>query len=110
MQTRRVQERLSQIERTIDAAVLACRADSTATPELLDCIGELGRGSDAAMQLVRAEEPDQERLRDCIDELEKAGDRAVHACRRKDGHIGRQLRDVVQRAHNEISDLKHQMH
>jgi hypothetical protein len=109
MQTSQVQQSLSRIERCIDDAVLACRDDSLAPTDLRACIADLDRRSDEALQLVNRGASD-DNLRDCVDSMERVGDRAMKAARGRDGQIDRQLRDAVQRAHDEISQLKHQLH
>ena len=109
MQASQVQQSLSRIERCVDDAVLACRDDSLAPSELRQCVGDLDRQADEALQLVNRG-ADEERVRDCVDEMEKTGDRAMKAAHRGDGRIDRQLRDAVERAHDEISQLKHQLH
>jgi hypothetical protein len=42
-------------------------------------------------------------------QLEQTGDRAVQACRSSGGQIDPQAQQAIQRAHDEISNLKKQM-
>ena len=56
-----------------------------------------------------AQSQDEQRIVECVDSLEQLGDRAMQACRRA-GSVDPDLRDAVQTAHSELSQLKHQLH
>jgi hypothetical protein len=53
---------------------------------------------------------DQAQLTGSVDNPEQTGDRAKAACRNAGGRIDPQLQSAVIKAHDEISDLKKQMH
>lgn len=108
MPMNQMQQRFSRVEQCIDDAEMACRSAGTVSPELKECIGEMSRRSHEAHDLM-AQSPDENRIVECVDSLEKLGDRAMQACRRA-GAVDPALRDAVQAAHDELSQLKHQLH
>ena len=52
---------------------------------------------------------DEGGMRDAVMQLEQLADRAMQACRNAGGNVDPQLKDAVQRAHSEASQLKKQV-
>jgi hypothetical protein len=52
---------------------------------------------------------DQQQIIQCVDQLEQLGDRARDACQQSQSVDG-QLKQAVMQAHDELSDLKRQLH
>ena len=109
MQAEEVRQRFSQIEQTIHQMTEACqRAGSDVSEDLKNSINQLDQRSGEASQQLQTMQDDEE-IRQCVDELEELGDQAKAACERG-GNIDQQLRSAVMQAHQELSQLKHQLH
>ncbi len=109
MQADEVRQRFSQIEQTIRQASQACERAGTGVPmDLKNCIQQLdSQSSQARQQLQQA--GDQQSIIDCVDQLEELGDQAKAACENQTG-VDQQLKNAVMQAHQELSQLKHQLH
>lgn len=107
LQANEIQQRFSRIEQAIGQASQACQSGSNTPPELKDCIDRLDQQSSAARQIMQSS--DQQRIVQCVDDLEMIGDEAKRVCR-TDGQIEPGLKEAVIRVHDELSDLKHQLH
>ena len=107
LQANEIQQRFSSIEQAIGQATQACQSASNAPPQLKDCIDRLGRQSGAARQVLQSS--DQQRIVQCVDDLEMIGDEAKRVCRTQ-GQVEPRLQEAVTRVHDELSDLKHQLH
>jgi hypothetical protein len=108
MQMSEIKQQFQHIEQTINQAAQACRQDDSVSQELKSCIQELDQQSDQAKQVFQSQ--DEERIRACIDDLEDLGDRAKRACEQSGGNVTDQVKSAVMQAHQELSDLKHQLH
>ncbi|UXY15630.1 hypothetical protein N8I74_01040 [Chitiniphilus purpureus] len=108
MQASELQQRFSRIERCIDQAAQACQISANVPQALQRTLSELDRESDNAKQQLRQQQDDASLLA-CVDRLEKLGDQAMQACRSADG-LDPALRQAIQQAHDELSQLKHQLH
>lgn len=109
MQANEVRQRFSQIEQTIHQANQACqRAGEQISSDLKECVQKLEQRSGKASQELQQASND-EAIRQCVDELEELGDKAKAACERS-GNIDQQVRSAVLQAHQELSQLKHQIH
>ncbi len=109
MQADEVRQRFSKIEQTIHQASQACeRAGSGVPSDLKNSIQQLDQQSSKARQELQQAQ-DQESIVQCVDELEELGDRAKAACE-KGGNVDQQLKQAVLKAHEELSQLKHQLH
>ncbi len=109
MQADEVRQRFSKIEQTIQQASQACeRAGSGVPSDLKNSIQQLDQQSSKARQELQQAQ-DQESIVQCVDELEELGDRAKAACE-KGGNVDQQLKQAVLKAHEELSQLKHQLH
>jgi hypothetical protein len=65
------------------------------------------RSSQVREELQQAQNEDK--VIQCVDELEELGDNAKAACE-KGGNVDQQLKQAVMQAHEELSNLKHQLH
>lgn len=109
MQADEVRQRFSQIEQTIQQASQACeRAGGGIPSDLKDSIQQLDQQSGKAKQQLQQAQ-DQESIVQCVDQLEELGDKAKAACE-KNANIDQQVKQAVLRAHEELSQLKHQLH
>lgn len=52
----------------------------------------------------------EEAVIQCVDELEELGDQAKAACEKNGGNVDQQLKQAVMQAHEELRNLKHQLH
>ena len=109
MQAEEVRQRFTQIEQTIHQMSEACqRASGNVSEDLKNSIQQLDQRSGEARQELQQTE-DEDEIRQCVDELEELGDQAKAACERG-GNIDQQLKSAVLQAHQELSQLKHQLH
>lgn len=108
MHANEVRQRFSQIEQTIHQASEACQQAGNVSTELKNSIQQLDQRSGKARQELQQSE-DEASIRQCVDELEQLGDQAKGACERQ-GNVDAQLKNAVMQAHQELSELKHQLH
>lgn len=109
MQAEEVRQRFTQIEQTIHQMSEACQqASGDVSDDLKKSIQQLDQRSGQARQELQQMEDDDE-IRQCVDELEELGDQAKAACERG-GNVDQQLKSAVLQAHQELSQLKHQLH
>jgi hypothetical protein len=106
LQANEIEQRFERISEAIGQASKAV-GDGRMSPDLKDCIDKLDRQSGAARVVLQSH--DDERIRDCVDDLEMLGDEAKRAVR-ADTQAPPQLVSAVTRVHDELSDLKHQLH
>ena len=110
MQTSQLQQRVDRIEQCADDAVKAMQqAGDDAPDELRQCVAEMHEQA-RDLRAKAQQASDQAQLTGSVDSLEQTGDRAKAACRNAGGRIDPQLQSAVIKAHDEISDLKKQMH
>jgi uncharacterized coiled-coil DUF342 family protein len=111
MQAEQFKERISQIEACVDEAKDAVQQGQV-PPELRQSVETLHQQARQVKQQVQAsggqQQMGQDQIRQAVEQLEQSGDRAVQACRRA-GNVDRQTQLAVQRAHDEISNLKKQV-
>jgi len=108
MQANEVRERFNQIEQTIHQATEACQRSDSVSGELKNSIQQLDQRSEKARDELKQTE-DENSIRQCVDELEELGDRAKSACQGA-GNVDEALKNAVLQAHQELSDLKRQLH
>ncbi len=109
MQAEEVRQRFSQIEKTIRQASQACERASAGVPmDLKNCIQKLDSQSSQARQQLQGT-ADEQSIIDCVDQLEELGDQAKAACEKEQG-LDQQVKQAVLQAHQELSQLKHQLH
>jgi len=95
-------------QQCVQQATQACQSDQSAPQELKDSVRELGDQSRQAHEFMQRDQ-DEASLRQCIDDLEESSDRAKQACESA-GNVSPKVKEAVQRAHQTISQLKHQLH
>jgi hypothetical protein len=112
MQMNDLKQRIDTIEECADQAEQAMQGASAS--------GELKQSVDALHQQARQvqqacssqsggqQQGDQSELRQPVMQLEQAADRAMQACS-KAGNVDPQLKNAIQRAHEQASSLKKQM-
>ena len=108
MQTEQIKQQFAQVEQSVQQAAQACQADQSAPQELKDSVRELGDQSRQAHEFMQRAK-DEASMRQCIDDLEESSDRAKQACESA-GNVSAKVKDAVLRAHQTISQLKHQLH
>jgi hypothetical protein len=106
LQAREIQQRFTHIQQTIKEAEQACRS-AGAPDELKNCIEKLARESQQAQQVMQSQ--DQQRMVQAVDNLESMGDEAKRISRSAPT-MSPQLETAVTRVHDELSNLKHQLH
>ena len=108
METSQIRQKLTQLDQVISRAAQAVRNDQGASQELKSCVQELGTQSKEAQQSLQ-EGKEQTTLIECVDEMEQTSDRAKKACE-SSRNLGTQTKSAVMAAHQQLSDLKHQLH
>jgi len=108
MQANELQQRYSQVEKTIHHAAQCCASAQAVPMDLKDGIQKLDQRAIQARSLIQSQNEDQ--IRQCIDELEEMGDRVKDACEQSSGNVDGELKTAIMQAHRELSDLKHQLH
>lgn len=107
MQTKEIKQRFSMIEQAIGQAAQACSAERDVPSELRACIQKLDRQSDLAKEVMQSDDP--MRIRKVVDDLEQLGERAKQVCG-SGVKLTQQMKSAVLRVHQELSQLKHQLH
>jgi hypothetical protein len=108
MEPAQIRQKLTQLDQVIDRAAQAVRDDQRAPQELKSCVQELGTQAKEAQQSL-SDGDAQATLIECVDEMEETSDRAKKACEAAKG-LSQQAKSAVLQAHQQLSDLKHQLH
>jgi hypothetical protein len=111
MQASEIKQSIDDIE---DCADEAKRAAVSASGDLKQSIDQLHQQARQAQQAASTaggsqQQGDQSRLREPVMQLEQAADRAMQACRNAGNSIDPRLKDAIQRAHQQASQLKKQV-
>jgi hypothetical protein len=104
MEAKQIKQELQQVEQVIGRALQAIKSDGAVPQDLRDCVQELDRQSKKAKQ-----SQSQSELEKCVEDLEAASDRARDAAERA-GDLGSSAKAAVLQAHDQLSNLKHQLH
>lgn len=107
LQDGEIEQRFHIIGYVIGQAAQACSAERDVPSELRDCIQKMDRQSDLAREVVGSR--DEARIRKMVDELELLGARARRVCGSR-ASLTEQMKNAVLRVHDEVSDLKRQLH
>ncbi len=107
LHTNDIQRRLTAIEAAIGQASQACSAERDVPGELRTYIQRLDKQSDTAQAVLASR--DEPRIRKLIDELEMLGGRARQVCR-SGAAVSPQMKSAVNRMHDELAELKQQLH
>lgn len=108
MEIGQLKQQLSQLDQIINRAAKAIKEEKAAPRDLKDCVHQLGSKSRKAQQTMK-EARDAETLMQCIDDLEETSGRADRACANAD-NIDAQTKAAVHLAHQQLADLKDQLH
>ncbi|MDB5815408.1 MAG: hypothetical protein JWN23_2525 [Rhodocyclales bacterium] len=109
MQINEIRQRVTKVEQTIHRAAQACQQDSSVPQQLKQYVQQLDEQSSQGQQLMQGAQ-DESRIRQYIDNLEALGDRAKQACEQSAGKVNQELKNAVLQAHDELSNLKRQLH
>lgn len=107
LQANEIQQRFTQIQQTIRDAEQVCRSQQDAPNEIRDCIDKLSRESQQAQGMMQGN--DQQQMVQCVDKLESISDEAKRVSR-SNPQMAQPLQAAVMRVHDELSNLKHQLH
>ncbi|MDB5796688.1 MAG: hypothetical protein JWP36_590 [Paucimonas sp.] len=107
LQTSEIRQRMQTIEHTIHHAADACAHANGVPMDLKDCMQQMDQRSHQIMQEMQS--ADESRMMECVDELEQMGDKARDACKRA-GNVNPDLQQAVMQVHQQLSNLKHQIH
>ena len=108
MQANEIRQKFQNVKQCITQASQACQQDANVPQELKSCIQELDSQSEQAKQIFQSQ--DDNRMRECVDNLEELGDKAKRACDQSGSNVTEQVKSAVMQAHQELSNLKHQLH
>ena len=109
MQMNQIQDSLNRIEQCTDQAASAAPVERTDAPTCAAVSTTIALQARQVRDMAQ-QSNDQGQLTSRIDQLEQAGDRAKQACQRAGNAVDSQLQSAVMQAHDEISNLKKQMH
>ena len=108
MQANELKQSIDSIEQCADQAK---RAAASAPGDLKQSVEQLHQQARQAQQACGGSSPQQQggsQIREPVMQLEQAADRAMQACRAA-GNVDPQLKDAIQRAHQQASQLKKQV-
>lgn len=106
LQAADIQQRFSHVQQVVNQAEEVCRDDQGIPAPIRDCIGKIAHETQRAQGVMQSN--DQASMIRCIDELEAMGDHARHVC--GSNSATPQVQALVMRVHDELSNLKHQLH
>jgi hypothetical protein len=104
VEANRIKQELQQVEQIIGRALQAVKNNDEVPQDLKDCVQELSRQAQKAKQTE-----DETDLTQCVEEMEAASDRARDAAERA-GDLDSQAKTAVLQVHQQLSNLKHQLH
>lgn len=107
MQASEVARRFGAIEQAIGQAATMCGRAQNMPMDLKDCMDQLEQQKKAVRQAIDTH--DDARIRQAVDQLESLGDRAKRACGTAT-QLTPEMKQAVLKVHDELSDLKHQLH
>jgi gluconate kinase len=108
MQPNEIRQRFNEVENTIHHAAECCQSAKGVPMDLKDRVQQLDQKATQARQTIQQSQ-DQNQIVQCVDDLEQMGDRARDACEQA-GNVDGELKTAVMQAHQELSNLKHQLH
>ena len=101
-----IQKRFSHVQQVVNQAQEALRSEGSVPSEIRDCMQKLADETDRAQSVMQSN--DESTMIQCIDDLEAIGDEAKRVC--TSTRPSPQVQSVVVRVHDELSNLKHQLH
>jgi ribosome recycling factor len=102
-----IERRFHMVQQAIGQAAQACSAERNLPRELRDCIQRIDRQSDLTRDAIQS--LDALRIRQMVDHLEQLGDRAQRVVS-SGVPLTPQMKSAVNHMHNELSELKLQLH
>ncbi len=107
LQANEVARRFGAIEQAIGQAAQLCGKQQGMPMDLKDCLDQLDQQKNAVRQAIDMQ--DDARIRQAVDQMESLGDRAKQACGTASS-LTPEMKSAVLKVHDELSDLKHQLH
>jgi hypothetical protein len=107
MNSQELKQRIDKIEECADDAKRAVQGGNVPA-DLRESVDMLHQQASQAKQNAGAQS-DQDSLRQAVMQLEQTADRAKQACRNAGSQLDAQTQQAVQRAHDEVSNLKKEM-
>ena len=107
LQAKEVARRFGAIEHAIGRAAQLCGKQQGMPMDLKDCIKQLDQQKSAVRQAIDLQ--DDTRIRQAVEQMESLGDRAKRACGTASS-VTPEMKNAVLKVHDELSDLKHQLH
>jgi phage shock protein A len=107
LQANEVARRFGAIEQAIGQAAQLCGKQQEMPMDLKDCINQMDQQKSAVRQAIDTH--DDTRIRQAVDQMESLGDRAKRACGTASS-LTPEMKSAVLKVHDELSDLKHQLH
>lgn len=106
LQTAEIQKRFSHVQQVVNQAEQVCQSDRSVPNEIRDCIHKIAEEASRVEGVMQSN--DQLNMIQAIDDLEAMGDEAKRVC--TSTRPSPQVQSVVVRVHDELSNLKHQLH
>lgn len=106
LQTAEIQKRFMSVQQTVNQAEQVCQSDGSVPSEIRDCIHKIAEQAGQMQSVMQSN--DQSRMIQAIDDLEAMGDEAKRVC--TSTRPSPQVQSIVVRVHDELSNLKHQLH
>jgi hypothetical protein len=107
LQHSEIKQRFGIIERNIEEAVATCKTDAKLPQKLKDCVMQWQQHAVQAKPTFDSQ--NNKEILVCVDDLERIGERAELALRDVTGDDSK-IRNFVEHAHTELSDLKKKLH
>lgn len=107
LQANEVARRFGAIEQAIGQAAQLCGNAQEMPMDLKDCLNQLDQQKASVRQAIDSH--DDARIRQAVDNMESLGDRAKKACGTA-AKLTPEMKQAVLKVHDELSDLKHQLH
>jgi hypothetical protein len=105
MDTQNIRQSIERVEQCADEAKDSMRSGNL-PQDLQQCIQELHQ---QASRAKHAGSSDENMLRQTVMQLEQTADRTMDASRRAGSQVDPKTQQAIQRAHDELSQLKKQM-
>lgn len=110
MQMNQIQDNVNRIERCVDDAVSALRNSGGGTPDELRQAVDRMHSQARQVRDMAQQSSEESQMVGQLDGLEQLGDQVMQICRNAGSGVDQQVQAAVKRAHDEISNLKHQLH
>jgi hypothetical protein len=108
MTLEKVKAQFAELVPSINHAAQVCESEGSVPRETAESIADLARGFEQGRKWIE-KSMDEQAVHRWIDDLEEKSDLARRACETAGG-ISHELKTAVSVAHNQISELKHQIH